>query len=212
MAMAKHLLRRKELKKSSPFSEVMQKWLKDGHDTTLAGLSQVFSEKSFAIIFLLLMALPALPIPTGGVTHVTEIITMLLSLELIIGRKTIWLPKRWAGINVRKTLSGKAGSRLIGVIRWFERFSRQRGGDMLAQQWVVSIIGLVVLLFTAAAFIAPPFSGLDTLPALGVVLISLGLILEDVLFVLAGILIGVTGIGVELALGKALFSGFKHFF
>lgn len=193
---------------SAPFSKVLESWLKSGKDTSLAGLIQVFAEKSFAIIFLLMMALPALPIPTGGITHVTELIAMLLCLELIIGRKTIWLPKRWTAINVHKTLSGKAGSRLMGVIRWFERFSRKRGGDVMTQQLVVSIIGVVILLFTAAAFIAPPFSGLDTLPALGVVVISLGLILEDVLFVLAGILIGISGIGVELALGKALFSGF----
>ncbi len=197
--------------KSSPFSEIMKNWLKNGRDTTLGGLSTVFAEKSFAIIFLLLMALPALPIPTGGVTHVTEIITMLLCLELIIGRRMIWLPKKWLGIDVRQKLSGKAGGKLIGVIRWFERFSRRRWSGLLTQQWALSITGLVILVLTAAAFIAPPFSGLDTLPALGVVVISLGLILEDALFVLGGIIIGTAGIGVEVALGKALFSGFKHF-
>ncbi len=190
----------------------MEHWLKSGHDTTLAGLSNIFSEKSFAIIFLLLMALPALPLPTGGVTHVTEIITMLLSLEVIIGRRTIWLPKRWQTMDTRKHISDTSVVRLIKIIKWFERFSRQRGGSALVQQGVLSIIGGVVLVLTIATFIAPPFSGLDTLPALGVVVISLGLILEDALFVVAGFVIGVSGIGVEIALGKALFSNLRHFF
>lgn len=190
----------------------MEKWLKSGQDTTLAGLIHVFAEKSFAIIFLLLMALPALPLPTGGVTHVTEIITMLLSLELIISRRTIWLPKRWQNMDIRKHISDKSVERLMKTISWFERFSRQRGGTALNQRGVLQIIGIVVLIFAAAAFIAPPFSGLDTLPALGVMVISLGLILEDALFVVAGFVIGVVGIGVEVALGKALFSGLKHLF
>lgn len=188
----------------------MESWLKSDAHPTLGDLSLVFGEKAFAIIFLLLMALPALPLPTGGVTHVTEIITMLLSLELIVGRRTVWLPKKWAKLNMRQKLSGKAGSKFIGVIRWFEGFSRRRWAGLLTQRWMLSVIGIIVVLLTLAAFVAPPFSGLDTLPSLGVVVISLGLILEDVLFVIGGIIIGVGGIGVELALGKALFSGFKH--
>ena len=53
-----------------------------------------------------------------------------------------------------------------------------------------SAIGLVVLLFTLGSFVAPPFSGLDTLPALGVVVIALSLILEDVVITIVGMVIG----------------------
>jgi hypothetical protein len=42
-------------------------------DRTLGGLIEVFQEKSFAILFVLLLGLPALPLPTGGATHVFEI-------------------------------------------------------------------------------------------------------------------------------------------
>ena len=194
------------------FSQELHQWLKSGSDKTLAGLSQLSGEKSFAIIFLLLMALPALPIPTAGITHVTEIITMLLCLELIIGRKTIWLPKRWLDRDVSKILKGKAVGRLIAFIAWFERLSRRRWSGMLVRTPVLSAVGLIVLVFTVAAFVAPPFSGLDTLPALGVVVISLALILEDSLILFAGIVIGAAGIGLEIAAGTALYDGFKHLF
>lgn len=198
--------------KQAVFSEELEQWLKSSKDKTLAGLIAVFAEKSFAIIWLLLMALPALPIPTGGITHVTEIITMLLCLELIVGRHVIWLPRRWQSVNVGKHMAGKAAIRLIAVIKWFERLSRRRGGGLLEQTWMRSLIGLVVLVFTLAAFVAPPFSGLDTLPALGVVTISLALILEDILVVLAGIVIGIGGIVLEITAGAALYSGLTHFF
>jgi hypothetical protein len=195
-----------------PFSEDLQTWLKTGKDKSLAGLSSVFAEKSFAIIFLLLMALPALPIPTGGITHVTELITMLVCLELIVGRRIIWLPRKWLKLDVGKFLSAKGIQRLIGIVRWFERFSRRRWSSLLARQAVLSLLGFIVLVFTVSAFVAPPFSGLDTLPALGVVIISLGIILEDALIVLAGIVVGVAGIALEIAAGSALYSGLTHFF
>jgi hypothetical protein len=40
------------------------------------------------------MALPALPLPTGGATHVLEAVTMLVALQLVVGRRCIWLPAR----------------------------------------------------------------------------------------------------------------------
>jgi hypothetical protein len=64
------------------------------------------------------------------------------------------------------------------------------------------------LVFTAAAFIAPPFSGLDTLPSLGVVLTALGVIFEDILIVIIGFLVGLTGIGLVIFLGEVALSFF----
>lgn len=200
-----------ELMKQELFSKELDRWLKTGGDKTLGGLTRLFGEKSFAIIFLLLMALPALPIPTGGLTHLTELIAMLVCLQMIIGRKTVWLPKRWRKIDVGRLLSGKAMVKLMSFIAWFERFSKQRWSTVLVRNPAPQGIGLLILLFTAAAFFAPPFSGLDTLPALGVVIISLALILEDALILLFGIAIGAVGIGLEIAAGAALYEGVRHF-
>lgn len=193
-----------------PFSEELRAWLKAPRRKTLADLNSLFGEKTFAIAFLLLMALPALPLPTGGITHITEIITMLLCLELIAGRRSAWLPKRWLSTDMGKPLSGKAANRLIAFIEWFERRSRRRWSGLIARRSVLSIIGIIMLAFTVSAFLAPPFSGLDTLPSLGVVVMSLGLILEDGLVVLFGLIIGAAGIGLEIAAGAALYDSFKH--
>ena len=50
------------------------------------------------------------------------------------------------------------------------------------------------------------------MPALGVVLISLGVLLEDVLIVAVGLIAGVGGILLEVTLGKAAASGIKKLF
>jgi hypothetical protein len=202
----------KQTKQPEAFSRTLEKWLKSRKKKTLGNLIQLFQEKAFAIIFLLMMALPALPLPTGGVTHVTELITMLGALQMIIGRKIIWLPGKWLKKDVGKILQGKAVTKLIGVIKWFEGWSRRRMAKLLINRLFLAGIGVVIFIYTLAAFAAPPFSGLDTLPALGVVVISLSLILEDALLTVLGIIIGIVGIGVELTAGAELYKGLTHFF
>jgi hypothetical protein len=63
-----------------------------------------------------------------------------------------------------------------------------------------------------AAFVAPPFTGLDTLPALGVVLVSLGVLLEDFVLVVVGIAVGAVGVILEIFLGSAALNGLKRLF
>jgi hypothetical protein len=52
------------------------------------------------------------------------------------------------------------------------------------------------------AFLAPPFSGLDTVPALGVVVLALAVLLEDTALAFAGLVIGAVGVGLVVALGS----------
>lgn len=193
MTVSKHAAKR--------FSDQLEQWLNGKRPHTIAGLSEVFREKSFAVVFLVLMFIPALPLPTGGITHIFEIITMLLALELMVGQRRIWLPKRWKQAKILG--SQKVISLMIGRIRWLERFTRPRLGGLLEYRPFIMLTGAVVFIFALAAFLAPPFSGLDTLPALGVVVISLALILEDAVAFTVGLLIGIAGIGLEISLGEA---------
>ena len=48
------------------------------------------------------------------------------------------------------------------------------------------MFGLVVLGLALTAFLAPPFSGLDTLPSLGVVVLALGYLLADIVLASVG--------------------------
>ena len=55
---------------------------------------------------------------------------------------------------------------------------------------------------TLSAFLAPPFSGLDTLPSLGVVIVGLGVLLRDLVLALLGALLGAIGVATILAIGS----------
>ena len=58
--------------------------------------------------------------------------------------------------------------------------------------------------FAIAAVLAPPFSGLDTLPALGAVAVALSIILEDMVVLAIGIAIGTGGVVLILTIGAAI--------
>ena len=191
-------------------SDQIERWSTTEGAKTLGGLVEAFEEKAFAVLFVLLFAVPALPLPTGGATHVFEAIAMLLSLELIAGRDEVWLPARWRRKRMEGAGQQRFVERLLRLIRRLERLSRPRGRWLLDHRHGRFFFGATILLLSLAAFFAPPFSGLDTLPALGAVIVSLGVLLEDVAVVAAGLLAGLVGIALELVLGKAAFAGIEE--
>lgn len=195
-----------------PFSDELESWLKGKQPKTLASLDKLFEGKSFAITFLVLMVFPALPLPTGGITHIFEIIVMLMCLELIVGMKTPWLPKKWKHMHLGKVLTGTVIPTMMRWIRWFERRSTARGRWVFKAPFFSQLIGIVIFGLTLAAFLAPPFSALDTLPSLGVVVISLAIILEDAIMLIAGTAIGLAGVLLEIALGAVIVQTSRRFF
>jgi hypothetical protein len=192
-------------------SDSLERWLQSPEPKTIGSLVEVFGQKSFAVLFVLLLAVPALPLPTGGVTHVFEVIAMLLALELIIGRREVWLPERWCRRELGEGTQ-KRGELLVRRIRWLERHSHARLGFVLEHRLSGVVFGVVVLILALAAFLAPPFTGLDTLPSLGVVLISLGVLLEDPLLGIAGAAIGAAGVIIAIVLGRAAIEAVRSLF
>jgi hypothetical protein len=193
-------------------SDALQGWLEGDSDKTLGSLVEVFGEKSFAILFVFLLGVPALPLPTGGATHVFEIIAALLALQLIVGRDQIWLPQKWCKLKLAGPKQQRFITGLMKLIRRLERFSRPRLRFLFQTRVSNSVYGLLALGGTAGAFFAPPFTGLDTLPALGVVLLSLGVLLEDVIVVAIGLVIGVAGVLLEIIVGSAVVHGVSSIF
>jgi hypothetical protein len=185
----------------------LERWLAPGGDRSLGSLIEHFGQKSFAILFVVLLGLPALPLPTGGATHVFEIIACLLAFELIAGLDRLWLPRRWRDIDLAGSKQQRFLAALIRMIRGLERLSRPRLRFLFNHRLSDVVFGLVVVGGSAGAFFAPPFSGLDTLPSLGVVLLSLGVLLEDFVVVLVALVVLSAGIVLEVVLGSAAING-----
>jgi hypothetical protein len=193
-------------------SDELERWMASDGDKSLGGLIELFEHKSFAILFVLLLGVPALPLPTGGATHVFEIIAVLLALQLIAGRDEIWLPQRWRTLELAGNKQQRFITALMKMIRRLERFSRPRLRFLFRGRLTSVVFGLLVIGGSVGAFFAPPFTGLDTLPALGVVLLSLAVLLEDVIVAIAALIIGVAGLVLEVVLGSAAINSLSGIF
>ena len=200
------------MKAERDFSDELEQWLESDAPKTIGALEDVFAEKTFAVAIMLLMFVPAIPAPTGGITHVFEILTVIIAAQMVLGRTKLWIPKRWRNRSLGALTTGKALPFVIRRIRTFEKISRPRWAALFDQIWFLRLLGLVIIGFTAAAFVAPPFSGLDTLPALGVVTIALSIILEDVVVLAIGVVIGTGGIVLIITIGRALARFFRNLF
>jgi hypothetical protein len=124
-----------------------------------------------------------------------------------LGRDAVWLPRRWRNVRFVGEKRERLVERLVKLVRWFERWSRPRGRFPFGHRVGNVGFGALVLVGSFAAFVAPPFSWLDTLPALGVVLLSLGILLADAFVVAAGLVVGAAGIALVAVLGRAALRG-----
>jgi hypothetical protein len=204
--MAEPTSKRRTENTNKRFSARLESWLEGDGSKTIGALTDLIDEKSFALIIMLLLFPSALPIPTGGVTHVLELIAALVACQMALGRRELWLPRRFRDHELGEAVTGKAVPAIIRRVRWFERWARPRLATLLDTRGARSVLAVFLLVFIAGALFAPPFSGLDTLPSAGVVIMCLGIIFSDVLIVALGVTVGAVGIGLVVALGSAAWS------
>ncbi|MCS7273589.1 MAG: exopolysaccharide biosynthesis protein [Fimbriimonadales bacterium] len=140
----------------------------------------------FLLIFLAIPAfIPVLPPGTSGVLGVLMI---LVALQMLLGMKQPWFPQRWR----QKVLSPKTVQALqthgVALLRKFEKVSHPRGRRFIRNGTILRLSAIVVILL--ALVLSSPMPFMNTLPALGVLLIGIGLANHDIYFLGAGWLIG----------------------
>jgi hypothetical protein len=185
-------------------SEELERWLVSDGPKSIGSIEEVVAEKSFAVVLVLLMVPAALPIPTGGVTLLFQLMAILVSCQMAVGRRTLWLPARWRRRELGGRTTAKTIPALIRKLAWLETHSRARSARLVRRPTFVRFLGVILIAFSTAAALAPPLSGLETLPALGGVVIGLGLIVEDLAVIGAGVVIGSGGIVIFVSVGAAL--------
>lgn len=188
-----------------PASEQIRRWRESDDEKTVGGFVDAMGTGGFALIFIITMGLPALPIPTGGITNVFEVVAMLTALQLVAGRRTVWIPGRWRRMKFDDGSGQRFVDSLIRTTTWLERFSRPRLSWIFGHWWSDVAFGLIVLAGAISSFVAPPFSGIDTIPAFGVIVLSVGLVMYDFAYVAFGLLLIAAAIVLELTLGAAIY-------
>jgi hypothetical protein len=185
------------------FSDELQQWLDSDAPKSLGAMNDVFEEKTFAVAIVLLMLVSATPLPTGGIMLVFQLTATLMAVQMALGRRTVWVPARTTQRSIPY---------LIRRVKWLEGHSSPRWAHLFARRIFLQLTGLLLLGFCIAASVAPPLTGLDTLPALGAVLIGLAILLEDVVVYLFGTIVGTGGVILLIAVSAAVLDFLEDIF
>ena len=149
---------------------------------SFATLAERMGERGFGVI-LFIWALPNM-ISLPGISSLFGMLIAVTGGQMVLGHRRPWLPRRLLGRSVRRADFARMVDKAQPYLERFERYCKPRltvTPQGLAERLVgllLVILGLVLLL---------PLVGANLLPAIGVAVLSLGLIEADGVMVLAGV-------------------------
>lgn len=177
----------------------------DGRDTTLGEIVDRIGERGFGLLLALLALPAALPVPAPGYATPFGLLMIALGAQMIVRRKRPKLPQRARRrvIGYRFLSRTIAGARVpLRVAEWLVR---PRLAPVARSRTVHSLLGVIIVLM--AAFMCLPIPLTNTAPSFVIFLIACGMLEEDGLLMLAGILLAPLAGAIALA---ALYFGWKY--
>lgn len=155
-------------------------------------LEDAFTDRSFAALLTFFAILNLLPLPPGtGV--VTGIPLVLVSVQMVMGRETVWLPAFMRTKTIAPERFRQVSNKVVPWLQWLERFIRPRNWPFSQRQgdrWLgafTTVLGISVVL---------PMPLSNWLPALATAIIGIALCERDGRLMLGGLILGVVSISI----------------
>jgi hypothetical protein len=164
------------------FSEIVRS-LEFRDDTSIGSLVDTFGERAFGVLMLIFAMPGILPAPPG-VSAIFALPLVLLTFQMLIGRRCMWLPASFRRRNISKSRIDRLLTRSLPVINWLERVLHPRLPLLVGSEYAWRGIGLVG--FPLAVMVLLPIPFANSLPSAAIALIAAGLVEEDGLAVLLG--------------------------
>jgi hypothetical protein len=159
---------------------------------------------------MLLFALPCcLPMPPG-IPTLCGVALVLIALNLIVGRRRLWLPRSISEKSIARADLKRIVDRAGPYLQRLERICRPRLTVVTGPVGKV-FVGLVVLVLGVLLILPIPFLG-NIPPAAAATVIAIGLAERDGAIVLVGVLVAVVAITVASAATWAAILGLVSFF
>jgi hypothetical protein len=141
-------------------------------------------ERAFAGV-LFFCALPeALPLPVAGVSAIIGIPLMIVSAQLLLGFRKPWLPAWIANRSLKRKDVEKLVNKILITFEKYESVIRPRWKFVTAPL-ARRILGLILLILAFIIALPIPFGNM--LPAIVILIISLGLIEQDGVVIFLGV-------------------------
>lgn len=162
-----------------------------GSRVALGDLVSGLRDRSFAPL-MVLFAVPNVFLYLPGSSAVTGLPLMILALQLIAGRSSVWLPKAVSDRSIDRALFAKIVHYSLPWVERIEKLARPRlwpGATVLADR----VIGVACFVLAALLFLPIPFA--NGVPALAIIALGLALSERDGVWLIAGFIGTVFGIG-----------------
>lgn len=164
---------------------------KGGGDITVGDLAEAVGERGFGILLVLFSLPSALPFPAPGFSTPFGIVLFLLSLQLLLGMDTPWIPS-WASKKViKRTVADGMIKGASAFFSFVERFIRPRMAVLMGP---LSTKAFCVLLLLMSALMILPIPLTNTLPAMVIFSVGVALTERDGLALLAALLFGIAAV------------------
>jgi len=126
-------------------------------------------------LLLILLAIPAfIPLLPPGTSTVLGLLMSLVAVQMLLGRPVPWVPARWRRHRMAPQTVIALQTRGVALLQRLERISRPRGRWLVRNGLMLRWHALLIIFM--ALVLSSPLLFLNTLPALGILLIGIGLL------------------------------------
>lgn len=154
---------------------------------TLDAILEGFHERGFGFFLLIMGLFCLIPVPTFGLKSLVCLPMMYLTAQQALGRHTPWLPQIFTRQVVKEDIFDAFIDHALKWTHKLEKIARPRIPSMT--QGVMSrLIGITGTLMLVCLIMPLPFT--NTVPAIGVILMSVGVLVRDGLAVVIGMVLG----------------------
>ncbi len=185
---------------------LLQKFLDDnaGKDQVrVADLMAAVEGRAYGLALLLLALATLIIAHFPGISTIIAIPVVLFGGQMAFGRANPWLPRRVLNGKIRMHTMREVLSRSIRILTKIEVLIAPRL-PRLVDQRAQPVLGVICLLL--GVLMANPIPLSSYLPSAGLIMIALGMLERDGLFAAIGFILGVLGIGYDIA----FFAGLSH--
>ncbi|MFN3689942.1 MAG: exopolysaccharide biosynthesis protein [Fimbriimonadales bacterium] len=138
---------------------------------------------------LILLAIPAfIPVLPPGTSGVLGALMTLVALQMLFGLKQPWFPRRWRAKKLSPKVVAALQTHGVALLCKIEKVSHPRGRRFTRNGLILRLSAVIVI--ALALVLSSPMPFMNTLPALGVLLIGVGLANHDSYLLSVGWLIG----------------------
>ena len=166
---------------------MMESIFADPGQISLKNLIARFEENSFLILIFILISPNLVPfLSQFGIAEFTSAMVCLLSLQMMVGKETPWLPKKVAEREMSSQKVYKVGAKIFPLLYKLELLTHPRL-RILSNDKAHKFYG--AMFFILAFLILLPLPFFNYAPAVVIALSVIGLLSEDGLLLLTGIVL-----------------------